>query len=1477
MKIVPPIACLVCANSGGAFLQAIEEELKAVADALAPLQSDNFLNIPKPLLNADSTGISNLFRDNPDTIQVFHFAGHADGEKIMLESGGGFAEGLSGMFGLQKNLALVFINGCNSEGQAQLFLDAGVKVVLATKARIKDTKAKEFATIFYKSLAKGHSIKKAYKHASSKLAADYKKFRAATDEDILFRGLLLKKNLNEGNDLPWRLFVHEHCKHHLDWRMTLETALMNQLRNGSKLFYQKLRSGRYRHVQIENLLLSEMQGLRVKDNQREVLFETKVIISRPDQASEEIPLSESLAELWKMPVPHLLLQGEGGSGKTVSILKLWHEFVETASIGTPIPVFIPMNEYNRLSHQNTTAQDDFLLNYIAENYLGTSLHSLTEELKATLIENLKKPLSKEPFIPSIILFLDGINEVTVDTDSFTRLWINLEKIAGAVPGVQVVMTSRYDSRNFEFAKNFHLVEIQPLEPERVEQYLVEKKVSVSEMSEEDKERLLRNPMMLTLLAASSELVELYKTKTEHFDFKPKVSSAGEILWNFMEAQLAKYYRDDDVQLAPFICSRLMLHHVLPYLGFEMERRGVFSLDEVSLDELLEAFMQSLESDDFWKTFRYYRPHLPVLGSELGIRIITRDSVKQVEKVKNYLLQRLQMLVEEGEFRFLHQHFRDFFAAVHLVNELKVGKSKSNYQPTAWVTRPIPVSVRSFIADLLGIYARRPFFDAKSQKFVLPELPQEDLFSLYLKKNRNIFDFKLTNFLIWNLIELLKIGKGELTGENLSSLNFERVSLNGIRCGRMGLPSTNFRGGRFARQNIFPQGINGGINLVQFNPSGSLYLIVGGRQGELRIWAYPENYCILALEGIETASFCSDNSVFICIDQELQLLDLKTMTQTKIQSFRTNRRQSLLFSNSGKHLAVMSQHYDDDDDDQDENLDLQPELLIWDPIKNSMLGEFTLSLDDVDYCSEFETDVNGEYLFLFKNSKIYCYSLLTSALIFEWTDPNDEIVCHLTSNSSLQLLAVGMDDGRIQLLGFDGVVKNTLICPGKVEMRVKERVIKHGISFLILSQRISHGMGMNPAFSKDNKFLYAGNWKADIYKWALDSMKLLNKISDPDKKKYIKCLDISMDGRAIISGFSFSANLWTPEGRCLHHIPPCGKETYGLDISPNHKLLALGCADCCVKVYSFEKKQFTMLFGGHTSSVRTVVFHPSKPLLYSSATDRTTKIWDLASGTCLLSKNTGLLKHIRFNPSGTFFACQVYFDDQIFIFDANSLELLDMIQLKQFTRVDTPDFADFINDEQLLIASTDSFQVYDLQKKKLRRKKLGSQEFGEGAMVNARAMVNAKAGLFLIGSGYDETFEVFKLELGSKLAMIPFLKTKSEEYNNIQKFSANGRFALLGQKFSLLCWDLVENKTYLSQDTHLDHILDLKIASDNSFATSTSEDNTIKLWSLPELECLATIPSEALLLVEGADFSNLHPESSLLPGDKEKMALYGAIV
>jgi len=172
-----PVIVLAFANEqeGHRYLRDLPEELRQLQAILEAAEGKGLCKLVVRQ-NAIPDEIFEAFTEHRDRVAIFHYGGHAGGDRLFLESIGtegavAHAEGLATFLGQRRNLQLVFLNGCSTRAQAAGLLDAGVAAVIATARAIEDAIALEFAAAFYSELASGATLGAAYEAARGRVLA----------------------------------------------------------------------------------------------------------------------------------------------------------------------------------------------------------------------------------------------------------------------------------------------------------------------------------------------------------------------------------------------------------------------------------------------------------------------------------------------------------------------------------------------------------------------------------------------------------------------------------------------------------------------------------------------------------------------------------------------------------------------------------------------------------------------------------------------------------------------------------------------------------------------------------------------------------------------------------------------------------------------------------------------------------------------------------------------------------------------------------------------------------------------------------------------------------------------------------------------------------------------------------------------------------------------------------------------------------
>jgi len=150
----------------------------------------------------------------------------------------------------------------------------------------------------------------------------------------------------------------------------------------------------------------------------------------------------------------------------------------------------------------------------------------------------------------------------------------------------------------------------------------------------------------------------------------------------------------------------LLKYVLPGLGFEMKKAGLFAFTYSQFWHHLDNLCLRYSQEDFLDTVPQLGKYVKTLPVGEGTGPLDRH--ERAGRLREIFCCELHMLVEEGEtLRFLNQDFQDFLAAVHVLNEAEMEIKKGEI-PLVLKERILDYFVRWYLGEIEGESRVKPY-------------------------------------------------------------------------------------------------------------------------------------------------------------------------------------------------------------------------------------------------------------------------------------------------------------------------------------------------------------------------------------------------------------------------------------------------------------------------------------------------------------------------------------------------------------------------------------------------------------------------------------------------------------------------------------------------------------------------------------------------------------------------------------------------
>ena len=537
---------------------------------------------------------------------------------------------------------------------------------------------------------------------------------------------------------------------------------------------------------------------------------------------EEDGTIRSLKDICSEDNADIAVTGEGGIGKTTFLQQILEdEFLDNNKepakykTGRPIPIFIELRRCPALIEK--WYEDYYKKTNFITRYIGQILenHSSLDAVSQQTLSSVEKELQRIPSNgqPQYLLLLDGFNEVSVAEKGASQscrvlLSNEITVIHKEYPNVRIIATSR-ETQSAYFTSSFRNINLIGLEEEDIKIHLEECNFSEASigltLSNKELVKCLRIPLFLCIFSCENQA---------DLPFLPE--TRGEILYSFFHRNSFFYNtrsHAEDTHTNPLdkYQTALVLDFIIPYIGWFMEHQDIFSLSEAQLIQTIKNGMNIVEHmilsafsipyDDF-----SYSPEL--------LNITFQSLIKQKkyeQKIIACAFDYLGLLyqynepqknfIERRQYAFIHHYFRDYFSAIldtqflHMLPAIDIDEfmnSGSSYTYNYFLNSHYwNQGKKELISEILMEHHNKPVLNPNTENWYLPDYSTDEQHVLTDAINfcRKYGMTYALHYLLHNILMAIVYGRQELSGMNLTGLDFKHYNIFSIPCSKKGATYT----------------------------------------------------------------------------------------------------------------------------------------------------------------------------------------------------------------------------------------------------------------------------------------------------------------------------------------------------------------------------------------------------------------------------------------------------------------------------------------------------------------------------------------------------------------------------------------------------------------------------------------------------------------------------------------------------------------
>ena len=1258
---------------------------------------------------------------------------------------------------------------------------------------------------------------------------------------------------------------------------------------------------------------------------------------------------------------HFMLVGEGGIGKTTTLMSVMYDGYDKKESynGEPvIPLFVELSLspdsqdspaydgtsstvihrliYAMLLQKDSTMDHDDLMRECMNDESNIAKYKVRELLSSENGEGTR-----------YALLLDGLNEVSAEpfenksSSAQRRVLEEILEISSEYPDVTVILTGR----NSVLAGNqsFHSFYLRGLEWDEIKRYLREKNRTDREISlikEGDKGflRVLSIPMFLTMYAclSATEGVTTRGELMKVFFHERSKDRKGEFVILRQGDIAGRIDRDEEQSVKGTMRRRkitlpmqlMFLDILIPEIAAAMVDSQSFRIygDDVSNNlQTLFTAPNSLYCGHYKKyadpCFKHrLQDNTPKSIISKYIKAYDQDADVYGPSFLRYCESSLGIMYREGDaYGFVHQHFRDYFAAICIINRMKTACrafQRNDLKAAREIMQPLdekPISplLAVYIGEYLGEHHNAPDHQEAADISAVHDTDEEiqnerrlvsDLLNVYRRMDQKC------GYGVYNLVEILKRVKKDLSGSDFHELDLRRCRFHNVPLDSV--QGTKFTGTVISGGNWFAEGHSGWVESVKFSQDGNL-VVTASFDRTARIWDSWTGKLLYTLEGhsdgVNSAVFSEDGNLVVTAssDGTACIWDSRTGNLLHTLEGHSDEVNAAVFSPNGSFVATASR---------------DSTARIWDSRTGSLLhtleghfryvnsavfsqdGNFVVTASGDGTARIWDSRTGRQLYILTKHcdavsSAVFSgdgnYVFTTSGAIANiWDSHNGNLLHTLDRQSDKNSYAFFSEDGNLVVTASsDGTARIWDSWTGN-QLNTLEEQPKHVVSAV---------------FSRDEKILITVAFDGTAHIWDSRTGRLLYTL---DGDSYmVDSAVFSEDGNFIATASSDgTARIWDSRtGSLLHTLENHSDRMRSATFSEDGSLV-FTVSDNAARVWDSRTSSILHTFKGDFKENNIAVLSQDGNLVATASRNEPTRIWDSRTGNLLhtLERNSKWMQTVAFSGDGSL-VVTASGNGPACIWDSRTGGLLHTLE-GHFSIIN---FAVISEDGSLVVTSSfdGTARIWDSRTGNLLHMLEGYPRILRSATISKDGSFVATAysdGLACIWDSRtgnllhklerhsDTVTSVTFSEDGSLVATaysdgpacIWDSRTGSllhtlEEYSgwvDSALFNRDGNLVVTacGDGMARI-WDSRSGKLLHKLEGQSKVVRSAAFNKNGSLVVTASLDGTACIWDTRTGNMIKTLYEVSDLYISGVNFSDINPRSIITEKQKEIFHQYGAIV